>query len=165
MRKAADEMEQGLADANLGVGAVEERAAPAGRGKRGGAGTLVAVKTRDEDRRFFLFGFRKSERADIPAEESDAFREIAKRQEHCQKGAGEARSSSVGIKRKGNAIDRESNESFIPGGGATVAGVPILHIWKQWSGLECERHEGAETPTSLERYPGIEEYKHVCIQS
>ncbi len=75
--KAVDEMEQGLVDANLGGGVVKKRVALAGRGKRGGVRTLVAVKLHHEDRWFFLFGFRKNERSNISAEELDALREIA----------------------------------------------------------------------------------------
>ena len=46
------EMEQGLIDANLGRGVVKKRLALPGRGKRGGARTLVA--TNKDDRWFFL---------------------------------------------------------------------------------------------------------------
>ncbi len=74
--KAVKEMEQGLIDANLGGGVVKKRLALPGRGKRGGAGTLVA--TNKGDRWFFLFGFGKNERANITAEELDGLRVITR---------------------------------------------------------------------------------------
>jgi len=69
-------MEQGLIDANLGGGVVKKRLALPGRGKRGGARTLVA--TNKGDRWFFLFGFEKNERANITAEELEGLREITR---------------------------------------------------------------------------------------
>ena len=69
-------MEQGLVDANLGGGVVKKRLALPGRGKRGGARTLVA--TNKGDRWFFLFGFEKNERANITAEELEGLREITR---------------------------------------------------------------------------------------
>ena len=47
-----------------------------GRGKRGGARTIVA--TRMSDRWFFLFGFSKNERADINKDELKVFQEVAR---------------------------------------------------------------------------------------
>ena len=48
------EMTQGLIDADLGGGVVKKRVGLAGRGKRGGARTLLA--TNKSNRWFFLFG-------------------------------------------------------------------------------------------------------------
>jgi len=70
------EMEQGLIDANLGRGVVKKRLALPGRGKRGGARTLVA--TNKDDRWFFLFGFEKNEHANITTEELEGLREITR---------------------------------------------------------------------------------------
>lgn len=69
-------MEQGLIDANLGGGVVKKRLALPGRGKRGGARTLVA--TNKGKRWFFLFGFEKNARANITAEELEGLREITR---------------------------------------------------------------------------------------
>ena len=69
-------MEQGLIDANLGGGIVKKRLALPGRGKRGGARTLVA--TNKGNCWFFLFGFEKNARANISVEELEGLREIAK---------------------------------------------------------------------------------------
>lgn len=67
---AVAEMSQGLVDADLGGGVVKKRVALPGRGKRGGARTLVA--TNRSDRWFFLFGFAKSERDNVSADELEA---------------------------------------------------------------------------------------------
>lgn len=74
--KAVAEMERGLVDADLGGGVVKKRVALAGRGKRGGARTLVV--TNRGDRWFFVYGFEKSVRANILAEDLEGLREIAK---------------------------------------------------------------------------------------
>jgi hypothetical protein len=72
---AVQEMAQGLIDADLGGGVVKKRVGLAGRGKRGGARTLVA--TNKGKRWFFLFGFEKNDRANIGAEEKEALQSIA----------------------------------------------------------------------------------------
>lgn len=72
---AVREMSQGLIDADLGGGVVKKRVGLAGRGKRGGARTLVA--TNKGDLWFFVFGFEKNERANISAEEKEALQTIA----------------------------------------------------------------------------------------
>lgn len=72
---AVSEMESGLIDADLGGGVVKKRVALPGRGKRGGARTLVA--TNRADRWFFVFGFEKNERGNISANELEALQKIA----------------------------------------------------------------------------------------
>ena len=72
---AVAEMAQGLVDADLGGGVVKKRVGLAGRGKRGGARTLVA--TNKGDRWFFVFGFEKNERANIQDDELEVLQEIA----------------------------------------------------------------------------------------
>lgn len=69
------EMAQGLIDADLGGGVVKKRVGLAGRGKRGGARTLVA--TNKGKRWFFLFGFEKNDRANVSAEEKEALQSMA----------------------------------------------------------------------------------------
>jgi hypothetical protein len=73
--KAVEEMDQGLIDADLGGGVMKKRVPLPGRGKSGGARTLVA--TNRGDRCFFVFGFEKNERANISAEELEALQAIA----------------------------------------------------------------------------------------
>ncbi len=73
--EAVREMSQGLIDADLGGGLVKKRVGMAGRGKRGGARTLLA--TNKNNRWFFVFGFEKNERANIDADELEAMQELA----------------------------------------------------------------------------------------
>lgn len=72
---AVREISLGLIDADLGGGVVKKRVGLAGRGKRGGARTLVA--TNKGDLWFFVFGFEKNERANISSEEKEALQTIA----------------------------------------------------------------------------------------
>jgi hypothetical protein len=74
--QAVSEIIQGLVDADLGGYVVKKRVAIPGRGKRGGARTLLA--TRMEDRWFFLFGFAKNERSNIDKNELKALQELAR---------------------------------------------------------------------------------------
>jgi hypothetical protein len=62
-------------DRLLGGGIVKKRIGLAGRGKRGGARTLIA--TNNGDRWFFVFGFEKNERANISTQELEALQSIA----------------------------------------------------------------------------------------
>jgi hypothetical protein len=68
-------MARGLIDADLGGGVVKKRVGLAGRGKRGGARTLVA--TNKGASWYFVFGFEKSERANISADELAALQDVA----------------------------------------------------------------------------------------
>jgi hypothetical protein len=70
------EMTQGLIDADLGGHVVKKRIAVTGQGKRGGARTIVATKL--AERWFFIYGFRKNERANIDKDELRALQEVAK---------------------------------------------------------------------------------------
>lgn len=71
---AVSEMVQGLIDADLGGYVVKKRVALIGRGKSGGARTIVATKM--SDRWFFLFGFGKNERANIDKGELKVLQEM-----------------------------------------------------------------------------------------
>lgn len=73
--RAVEEMARGLIDADLGGSVVKKRVGLAGRGKRGGARTLVA--TNKGSRWFFVFGFEKSDRANIAVDELAALQELA----------------------------------------------------------------------------------------
>ena len=73
--EAVAEMAQGLVDADLGGGVVKKRVALPGRGKSGGARTLVA--TNKGNRWFFVFGFEKNDRANISDQELEALQELA----------------------------------------------------------------------------------------
>jgi hypothetical protein len=65
----------GLVDADLGGGVVKKRVGLAGRGKRGGARTLVA--TNKDNRWFFVFGFEKNHRTNISDHELQALQDLA----------------------------------------------------------------------------------------
>lgn len=75
LRKATQEMAAGLIDADLGGGVVKKRIGLAGRGKRGGARTLVA--TNKGSRWFFILGFEKNERDNISDDELQALQDYA----------------------------------------------------------------------------------------
>ena len=73
---AVDEMERGLIDANLGGHVVKKRVAVGGQGKSGGTRTLLAYRV--GDKAFFVYGFAKSARANISADELRALKYLAK---------------------------------------------------------------------------------------
>lgn len=73
---AADEMERGLIDADLGGHVVKKRVAVGGRGKRGGVRTLLAYKS--GDKAFFMYGFAKNARANVSTDELKALKHLAK---------------------------------------------------------------------------------------
>ena len=72
---AVEEMAQGLIDADLGGRVFKKRIAVPGRGKRGGARTIVGSNL--QDRWFFLYGFEKKDRETIDARELAALQAIA----------------------------------------------------------------------------------------
>ena len=63
LRKAVDEMERGLVDADLGGSIFKKRVALPGRGKSGSTRTLIA--TNRLNRWIFLYGFEKNDRDNI----------------------------------------------------------------------------------------------------
>ena len=75
LRRCVTEMQAGLIDADLGGHVVKKRIALRGRGKRGGARTIVA--SNHADRWYFLFGFNKNERATVDKHELRALQELA----------------------------------------------------------------------------------------
>lgn len=72
---AISEMEMGLIDAELGGRVVKKRVPLPGRGKRGGTRTLLA--TNKASLWFFVFGFEKSERANVSRSELEALKALA----------------------------------------------------------------------------------------
>lgn len=73
--KAVEEMAAGLIDADLGGKVYKKRVSLPGRGKRGGARTIVGSNL--GDRWFFIFGFEKNDRASIGARELAALQKTA----------------------------------------------------------------------------------------
>ena len=68
--------ERGQIDADLGGGVIKQRVARAGQGKSGGYRTIILY--RQEQRAFFVFGFAKSEQANIDDDEEAQFKKMAK---------------------------------------------------------------------------------------
>ena len=73
---AVEEMKRGLVDADLGGGVYKKRIPLPGRGKSGGARTIIA--TNRGDRGFFVFGFTKNDRENISEKELDSLQQDAK---------------------------------------------------------------------------------------
>jgi hypothetical protein len=72
---AVEEMLKGLIDADLGGRVFKKRIPVPGRGKRGGARTIVGSNLRDLW--FFLFGFQKKDQETIDSRELAALQAIA----------------------------------------------------------------------------------------
>ena len=68
-------MAAGLIDADLGGSVYKKRVPMRGRGKRGGARTILGSNL--GDRWFFIFGFEKNDRATVDARELAALQTIA----------------------------------------------------------------------------------------
>lgn len=66
--------ERGLIDADLGGGLIKQRVARPGQGRSGGFRTVIAYRSRH--RAVFLYGFAKSERDNIDADELESLRQI-----------------------------------------------------------------------------------------
>ena len=75
LRDAVAEIVKGLIDANLGGCVYKKRIPLAGRGKRGGARTLVAYNKGDII--FFIFGFAKNEKDNIHDKELQTLKLLA----------------------------------------------------------------------------------------
>jgi len=73
---AVDEIELGLVDADLGGHLLKKRIATKGRGKSGSVRTLVTFSK--STRTIFMYGFEKSERANISQKEKKMLQELGK---------------------------------------------------------------------------------------
>jgi hypothetical protein len=73
---AAQLINQGVIDADLGGGVVKQRIARSGSGKSGGSRSIILFKR--NDCAVFVYGFEKKNQANIQADELEAFRELAK---------------------------------------------------------------------------------------
>ena len=73
---AIDQAERGLVDADLGGGLIKLRVSRIGGGKSGGYRTLVFF--RHAERAVFAFGFAKSAKANLDADELRTFKKAAK---------------------------------------------------------------------------------------
>jgi len=76
LKEAVSLLEAGQADANLGGNVYKVRVARSGKGKSGGHRVIVLFKSGDNT--FFVYGFTKSESANISDKELRRFKERAK---------------------------------------------------------------------------------------
>jgi hypothetical protein len=74
--EAIDRAERGLIDADLGGGVIKQRVGRPGQGRSGGYRTLIAI--RRGDRAVFVYGFEKSDRGNIGADELETLRDLAR---------------------------------------------------------------------------------------
>jgi hypothetical protein len=74
LRKAIDEIERGLVDADLGSLLLKKRIATKGRGKSGSIRTLLIFSK--GHRTIFMYGFEKSERDNITQKERKMLQEL-----------------------------------------------------------------------------------------
>ena len=75
MCAAATAVENGAFDADLGGGVYKQRIARSSSGKSGGFRTILCFK--EGSHTFFVYGFAKSARASIRADELHGFRKLA----------------------------------------------------------------------------------------
>ena len=68
--------EKGQLDADLGGGVIKQRIARPGQGKSGGYRTIILFK--QGQRAVFVYGFAKSEKENIDANEAEQFKEAAR---------------------------------------------------------------------------------------
>jgi hypothetical protein len=76
LREAVGRAERGQIDADLGGGVIKQRVARPGQGRSRGYRTIILF--RRGARAFFVYGFAKSQRANIDRDEGEQFKEAAK---------------------------------------------------------------------------------------
>jgi len=76
LQDAVARAEKGSIDADLGGGVIKQRIARPGQGKSGGYRTVMLF--RQGELAFFVYGFAKSDRENIDADEVAGFRMLAK---------------------------------------------------------------------------------------
>jgi hypothetical protein len=76
LKKAVEEISNGLHNGNLGGGLYKKRIAIPGKGKSGGYRTLLAFK--QEERAVFVYGYAKNVQASINMKEQAIYKTLAK---------------------------------------------------------------------------------------
>ncbi|RRD69765.1 MULTISPECIES: type II toxin-antitoxin system RelE/ParE family toxin [unclassified Desulfovibrio] len=76
LREAVQQIESGNFDADLGGGVFKQRIARAGGGQSGGYRVVLCFRA--GMRTFFVYGYAKSARANLGADEVRAFKKLAK---------------------------------------------------------------------------------------
>lgn len=74
--RALAEMDEGLVGSSLGSNVYKKRVALPGRGKRGGARTILFFKK--DDIAVFIYGYSKNDKDDLEPNEEEGLREFAK---------------------------------------------------------------------------------------
>jgi len=77
LKEAVNQLETGQADANLGGNVYKMRIARTGEGKSGGYRVIVLF--RSGDKTFYVYGFAKSDKANINEKELKTFKKAAKK--------------------------------------------------------------------------------------
>ena len=75
LREAVQRAEQGMIDVDLGGGLIKQRVVRRGKGRSGGYRMMIAYRAKK--RAVFLYGFAKSERENVTADELLVFRKLA----------------------------------------------------------------------------------------
>lgn len=73
--KAVDRAINGLVDADLGGNVIKQRIARRNEGRSGGYRVIILLRV--ADLAFFIYGFAKSEKANVSSDDVDGFRELA----------------------------------------------------------------------------------------
>ena len=76
LKDAIARAERGIIDAELGGGVIKQRIARPGQGRSGGYRSIIIFQR--GERAFFVYGFAKSDRADIEPDELVEFKKLAK---------------------------------------------------------------------------------------
>lgn len=76
LRKAVEDAERGLIDADYGGGVIKQRVARPGEGKSGGFRTIILY--RRAERAFFVHGFAKSDKANLSESEERVYKDAAR---------------------------------------------------------------------------------------
>ncbi len=73
--KVAEEIDEGIIDADYGHGVIKKRLARKNEGKSGGFRAIILYKK--GNKLFFVYGFPKNERDNIDKKEEEAFKALA----------------------------------------------------------------------------------------
>ncbi len=75
LKKALEEIDQGLFEADLGRHLFKKRIAKSGQGKRGGYRTIVLFKKNQTA--FFLYGFEKNKKSNLSKQELEGYKMLS----------------------------------------------------------------------------------------
>lgn len=76
LKAAVSELEAGLYGVKLGAHLFKQRVPSAGKGKRGGARAVLAYQ--EGDKVFFMYGYKKNQKANISEREKESLKKMAK---------------------------------------------------------------------------------------